>query len=121
LMLNERGKPGAQPSLTGVRASDKGFLWMNLADYLKLLTWTSRHRAGCLEQPKLPKDLMPILQKIGIDGKMWCELVWNFKKYFGRGSAAGSPQSLKESAKARNRKFAPGQNLAAECFKSTPI
>jgi hypothetical protein len=47
---------------------------------------------------------------------MWCDLVWNFKKYFGRGSAAGSPKSLKESAQNRNRKFAPGQKLAATCF-----
>jgi hypothetical protein len=116
LTLNERGKPGPQPSSTGVRASDKGFLWLKLADYLKLLTWTSRQRVGSLVKPTIPKDLEPILQKIGIDCTMWCDLVWNFKKYFGRGSAAGSPKSLKESAKNRNRKFAPGQNAAATCF-----
>ena len=116
LTLNERGKPGAQPSRSGVRASDKGFLWMSLADYLKLLKWTSRQRVGSLENPKVPKDLESILAKIGIDAKMWCDLVWNFKKYFGRGSAAGSPKSLKESAANRNRKFAPGQNAASACF-----
>ena len=116
LTLNERAKPGAQPSRSGVRASDKGFLWLNLADYLKLLNWTGRQRVGSLEQPKIPKDLEPILKRIGINGQMWCDLVWNFKKYFGRGSAAGSPKSLKESASKRNRKFAPGQNAAANCF-----
>ena len=116
LTLDERGKPGAQPSSSGVRASDKGFLWMKLADYLKLLDWTSRQRVGSFEKPNIPKDLEPILQKIGIEGKMWCDLVWNFKKYFGRGSAAGSPKSLKESAQNRNRKFSPGQNSAAACF-----
>jgi hypothetical protein len=114
--LNERGKPGPQPSTTGVRASDKGFLWLKLTDYLKLLNWTSRQSVGSLDKPTIPKDLEPILQKIGIDGTMWCDLVWNFKKYFGRGSAAGSPKSLKESAQNRNRKFSPGQNLAAICF-----
>ncbi len=116
LTLNERSKPGAQASRSGVRASDKGFLWMNLTDYLKLLLWTSRHRFGSLDNPILPKDLESILKKIGIDGKMWCDLVWNFKKYFGRGSAAGSPTSLKESARSRSRKFAPGQNAVAGCF-----
>ena len=116
LTLNEKGKPGPQPSRDGVRASDKGFLWMQLAEYLKLLKWTSRQRAGSLEIPKVPKDLEPILAKVGIDAKMWCDLVWNFKKYFGRGSAAGSPKSLKESASNRNRKFAPGQNAASACF-----
>ncbi len=116
LTLHELDKPGPQPSRTGVRASDKGFLWMNLTDYLKLLNWTSRQRVGSLETPNIPKDLAPILQKIGIDGKMWCDLVWNFKKYFGRGSAAGSPKSLKESAQNRNRKFLSGQNAVAGCF-----
>jgi REP element-mobilizing transposase RayT len=117
LTLNERGAPGALPSKSGVRASDKGFLWMNLADYLKLLKWTGRQRVGSLEKPTIPKDLAPILKQTGIDGQMWCDLVWNFKKYFGRGSAAGSPNSLKESAQNRNRKFAPGQNAAAACFE----
>ena len=88
LTLNERGKPGAQSSQSGVRASDKGFLGMNLVDYLKLLNWTGRQRVGSLEKPNIPKDLAKILQKIGIDGQMWCDLVWNFKKYFGRGSAS---------------------------------
>jgi len=118
LTLNERGKPGAQTSRSGVRASDKGFLWLNIADYLKLLTWTSRQRVGSLETPIVPKDLQQIFNRVGIDGKMWSDLVWNFKKYFGRGSAAGSPNSLKKSAAERNRKFAHGQNAVAECFFS---
>ena len=116
LSLNERDKPGAQTSRDGVRASDKGFLWMKLCDYLKLLNWTGRQRIGSLERSNIPQDLEPIHQKVGIDGKMWCDLVWNFKKYFGRGSAAGSPKSLKESAQNRNRKFASGQKSASACF-----
>jgi hypothetical protein len=87
-----------------------------LGDYLKLLNWTSRQHVGSLEQPKIPKDLEPILKKVGIDGKMWCDLVWNFKKYFGRSSAAGSPDSLKELASNRCRKFSLGQKAVAECF-----
>ena len=116
LTINERGKPGAQPSRSGVRASNKGFLWLSLADYLKLLRWTARQRVGSLEQPIIPKELEPILAKIGIDAKMWCDLVWNFKKYFGGGSAAGSPKSLKESAQKRNRNFVRGQHASAGCF-----
>jgi len=119
LTLNERGKPGAQSSQSGVRASDKGFLSMKLGDYLSLLDWTGRQRVGSLEKPTIPKDLAPILARIGIEGQMWCDLVWNFKKYFGRGSAAGSPESLKKSASQRNRKFVPGQNAAAGCFASS--
>jgi len=47
---------------------------------------------------------------------MWCDLVWNFKKYFGQASAAGSPASMKESASQRNRNFVRGQNAVAGCF-----
>lgn len=118
LTLNERGKPGAQASQSGVRASDKGFLSMKLGDYLSLLDWTGRQRVGRLEKPTIPKNLAPILVRIGIEGQMWCDLVWNFKKYFGRGSAAGSPDSLKKSASQRSRKFIPGQKAAAVCFTS---
>jgi len=116
LPMNEQGKAGAQSSRSGVRASDKGFLWMKFADYLKLLVWTGQQRIGSLEKPTIPKELDPILKRVGIEGQMWCDLVWNFKKYFGRGSAAGSPKSLKESASKRNRKFVPGQNSVSECF-----
>ena len=107
---------GAQPSQSGVRASVKGFESMKLGDYLSLLDWTGRQRVGSLDKLIIPEDLSPILARIGIDAQMWCDLVWNFKKYFGRGSAAGSPDSLKKSAAQRNRKFSPGQNAASACF-----
>jgi REP element-mobilizing transposase RayT len=119
LSLNESASPGPQPSKSGLRASDKGFLSLNLADYLQLLSWTSQHRMGSLQRPTIPRELEPILTKIGIDGKMWCDLVWNFKKYFGRASSAGSPNSVKESALDRNRKFAHGQKAAANCFMNS--
>jgi REP element-mobilizing transposase RayT len=116
LTLNESSLPGPLPSSNGLRASDKGFLSMGIADYIKLLIWTSQQRVGGLEKPTIPDELKPILTNIGIDGKMWCDLVWNFKKYFGRASAAGSPDSIKESAHTRNRKFVHGQKAVAGCF-----
>ena len=115
LTLNERERAGPQASKTGVRASDKGFLSLDIRDYLMLLDWTGRQR-GTVQKADIPVDLDPILKRIGIDGRMWVDLVWNFKKYFGGGGAAGSPQSLKESAARRDRKFARGQNAAACCF-----
>ena len=83
---------------------------------MKLLVWTSKQRVGSLEIPVIPTGLLQIFKQIGIDGKMWSELVWNFKKYFGRSSAVGSPDSLNESAAQRNRKFAHGQNAVSGCF-----
>lgn len=115
LTINERAKAGPQTSKTGVRASDKGFLSLTLMDYLTLLDWTGRQR-GNVEKADIPANLEPILKRIGIDGRMWADLVWRFKKYFGRSGAAGSPQSLKDSAAQNNRKFSRGQRAAAACF-----
>ena len=115
LTINERAKAGPQSSKTGVRASDKGFLSLDLLDYLTLLDWTGRQR-GTVEKSDIPAELEPILKRIGIDGRMWADLVWRFKKYFGRSGAAGSPQSLKDSAAQNNRKFTRGQRAAAACF-----
>ncbi len=115
LTINERAKPGPQSSKTGVRASDKGFLSLELRDYLTLLDWTGRQR-GSVQRAEIPSDLETILKRIGIDGRMWVDLVWKFKKYFGRSGAAGSPQSLKAAAMLRNRSFARGQRSATECF-----
>ena len=115
LTLNERANIGPQSSKTGVRASDKGFLSLHLADYLTLLDWTGRQRSN-VQKADIPSHLDPILKRIGIDGRMWVDLVWNFKKYFGKGGAAGSPQSLKDSASQRNRSFTRGQSSASACF-----
>lgn len=114
LTLDERGKPGPQVSTSKIRASDKGFLLIKLEGYLKLLDWTGRQRSG--EKASIPAELLPILDRLGIAGEMWRDLVWNFKRYFGRSSAAGSPQSLKDSAAKRNREFAHGQKLVRKCF-----
>lgn len=114
LTLDERGKPGPQVCKGNIRASDKGFLSIKLEGYLKLLDWTGRQRSG--EKASIPAELLPILDRLGIAGEMWRDLVWNFKRYFGRSSAAGSPQSLKDSAAKRNREFAHGQKLVRKCF-----
>ena len=116
LTINEQGQLGPQASQSGVRASDKGFLPLNLLDYLKLLDWTSRQRAGSLDKAVVPKALEPILTRIGINANMFIDLVWNFKKYFGRGNSAGSPKTMKENAESRGRKFSHGQRSAANCF-----
>lgn len=115
LLLNERQNAGPQASKTGVRASDKGFLAIDLKDYLRLLDWTNRQRALAVKS-SIPKELDLILKRIGIDGQMWCDLVWNFKKYFATGNAVGSPKTMRESADERSRKFTRGQKAVSPCF-----
>ncbi len=88
---------------------------MSLKDYLTLLDWTGRQ--GRLDKRgKVPASLAPILQRIGIESSMWCDLVWNFKKYFGK--SAGRPASLQTEAERSGRAWCRGQRSAAVCFAS---
>jgi hypothetical protein len=99
----------------GVRASDKGFLDMRLEDYIALLCWTgSQGRAD--KSGKITVDCAPILAKLGIAEGMWCDLVWNFKKYFGKSRGPGSPDRMREEAILGVRKFQPGQKMVRKCF-----
>jgi hypothetical protein len=99
----------------GLRASDKGFLNMSLEEYLKLLDWTGRQGRPD-KRGKIPDTYAPILEKLGIEGGMWCDLVWSFKKYFGRSRGAGSPDRMQEMAAAGDLSFHPGQRRARACF-----
>lgn len=115
LQIRERSKAGAQPSHSRVRASDKGFLSMSVSEYVALLYWTGKQ--GCVDKRgKIPEQLQPILKQIGIAGEMWSDLVWNYKKYFGRSRSAGKPASMREEAANAQRHFCRGQRAAAGCF-----
>ena len=115
LQIDERGKPGPQASSSGVRASDKGFLNMSSDEYLTLLDWTGRHKQEG-KRGSIPENLAPILERLGIEGSMWCDLVWQYAKYFGHSRAAGHPSSLKKEAQNNNLAWIRGQSSAAICF-----
>jgi hypothetical protein len=110
--------PQAQGPLVhtqGLRASDKGFLSISLVDYLKLLDWTGRQGRPD-KRGAIPSDQLLILQRLGIEEGMWCDLVWGFKKYFGRSRGAGSPDRMREMAAKGEIAFHPGQKRARACF-----
>ena len=99
----------------GVRASDKGFLNLPWREYLALLRWTSQQRSkeGVTE---VPAKLQSILTGLGIEASMWRDLVWNFKRYFGRASCAGSPEAMAADADRTGKRFHRGQRQASKCF-----
>lgn len=102
-------------SSTGVRASDKGFLNLAWREYLELLRWTSRpNSAGNVSD--LPRPVRRSLSRLGIAETMWRDLVWNFKRYFGRSSCAGSPQALAVEAARQARSWYAGQRQVQDCF-----
>jgi hypothetical protein len=105
----------AQPNATGLRASDKGFLNMPWREYLELLSWTARQRVKGFTEA-VPEGLQPVLSRLGIDASMWRDLVWDFKKYFGKSSCAGSPRSMSADAERHGKRWHRGQAQARECF-----
>jgi hypothetical protein len=85
---------------------------MSLKDYVTLLRWVA---ANALNVGKrvAPKELQQVLRGIQLDGEILCDMVKNFKKYFGRGSAAGMSASMTERARSSDRHFIPGQRAVA--------
>ena len=57
------------------RVSDAGFLPMTLTEYLKLLDAAGRLK-GKKKRHSIPKDLPPILRRLGIDQQVWSESVF---------------------------------------------
>jgi hypothetical protein len=106
-----------EPCSTGLRASNKGFLRLGLEDYLTLLRWTAEqkdHPPGSVKQ--VPDCMQPFFAGLGVDSSMWCDLVWNYKRYFGKSRCSGSPKSMIADAKRHNRRWSRGQRQAAACF-----
>ncbi len=94
---------GAMPNQVGQRASDKGFLAMSLESYLKLLDWTGRQLRRDHKRGRIPDELAPILNRIGLSSEVWCDVVSRFGKIFKR--AAGTPESLAREAKRRRQGY----------------
>ena len=99
----------------GVRASNKGFLAISVGDYLRLLRWTAQ-RTDSEKTINAPASLKPLLSRLGFDPSMWRNLVWNFRRYFGQSSCAGSPDAMVEFAESIGRRWPRGHRIAATCF-----
>ncbi len=115
LELDERSHVGASPSQSGLRASDKGFLSMRLSEYLTLLDWTGREGKDG-KRGAIPSKLEPILERIGIDGTMWCDLVWSYSKYFGKSQATGRSENMQAEATRQGRAYLRGQATSRSFF-----
>ncbi len=115
LEIREQEHLGPVASTNGLRASDKGFLAMKLSEYLTLLDWTGREGKDG-KRGEIPSHLSPILERVGIDGSMWCDLVWKYSKYFGKSKAVGRPGPLQQEAASRGIAYIRGQRSCQKCF-----
>lgn len=92
----------------GLRASDKGFLPLNWESYLSLLRWTA-HRGNDDAVAQVPPKLAGLLSSLGINAGMWRDMVWHFRKHFGRGSCVGSPSAMVADAERTGKRWHRGQ------------
>jgi len=53
-----------------------------------------------------------LLSSLGIDASMWQDLVWHFKKYFGRCSCVGSSVGMAADAERTGKRWHRGQKSA---------
>jgi hypothetical protein len=92
LTINEQTDPvGPSPNQNGKRCSDKGVLAMPIDEYLALLDWTARQSVPG-KRGSTPGDLPPVLRRLGLGSKTWCELVSDFGKLFCH--VAGRPEHV---------------------------
>ncbi len=85
----------------------------------KIRRWTAKQAIDAVVA-KMPTKLATLLASLGIDSTMWRDLVWNFKKYFGRGSCVGSPSAMAEDAQRSGRHWHRGQKTARSFFAAAP-
>lgn len=103
-----------QPHTDGLRCSDRGFLRMSLKDYVKILRWTAVRES--LGGEELPARVALLLKQEGIEPSMWKDLVWNWRRYFGRSTCVGGSEAMKSHAEQSGRRYHPGQKLIRQCF-----
>jgi hypothetical protein len=96
------------------RASDRGYLAIELEKYLSLLDWTGRElRAG--SRGTIPDRLSPILDRLGLNCECWLDTVRHFGRWFKR--AAGGRDSLAAAAMKSGRRWLQGQCAARIAFQ----
>ena len=99
----------------GLRASDRGFLQISREDYLMLLSWTTKQGIDGIVA-EVPPQLATLLASLGIDCTMWRDMVWHFKKYFGRCSCIGSPEAMAADALKSGKRWHRGQRAVCGLY-----
>jgi len=116
LTLDERGAidQSLVTSRTGRRASDKGLLPISLDDYLALLDVSGRmvrdEKCGAI-----PKDLEPILDRLGVRVDSWSSLIKDYHEQFGH--FVGKATTISQRALRTGRRWYRGKSHCAASFR----
>ena len=101
------------PRRLHVRASDQGFLPIQVEHYVMLLDWTGRElRAD--KRGAIPDHMAPIMERLGLNRLNWVETVRGFGRLFKQ--AAGRSRSLVDAAARRWRRWFQGKVAARTGF-----
>ena len=105
--------PVDAPGRLHVRASNQGFLPIEVEHYVMLLDWTGRElRAD--KRGAIPDHLEPIMERLGLNRSNWVETVRGFGRLFKQ--AAGRSSSLVDAAARRSRRWFQGKAAARTAF-----
>ena len=119
LTIDERARPDSEStrrSKSTRRASDKGLLPITIDDYLAVLDASGRLlRPG--KRGAIPAHVIPILERLGIQTKLWHELIEHFDDWFGH--VVGSSQTLIDRARQNGRHWYRGKSHCAAAFGTT--
>jgi len=104
----------ASVSRTGRRASDLGFLPIQLEEYLRLLKWVARQlRAGTRDT--VPADLESILDHMSVRGEGLMEVMEDYEDLFC--TVIGSPEQMRAAADRMGVRCVRGTPAAARVFR----
>ena len=95
------------------RASNRGYLPMTFEQYLALLDWTGREIRSD-KRGSIPEELLPILQRLGVNDQVWVDAVKNFGRWFR--TAVGRVESLLSEAGRRGRRYLQGMGHCRVVF-----
>ncbi len=82
-------------------------------EYLQLLDWTGRQLRPD-KRGAIPGDLPPILERLGIRGESWLDLMENFATWFR--VAAGRVEKLLDEAERLGRRFLHSRARCQQAF-----
>jgi hypothetical protein len=106
------------PAASGLRACDRGLLDMSFEKYLQTLEWVGQQgREGKL-QGKIPSNVAPILERLGIQPDMFVLAVNSLPALFKR--VVGPAEDLRQRAKRAGRRWFQGVRAAAKVFQTLP-
>lgn len=92
----------------GLRASDRGFLRMDLDSYLSLLRCTAKSR-DTDPNGRDAEAAEKVLREMSLDGELWRDLVGNCKRYFSSSSCMGSGEAMAAHAQKIGKRWHRGQ------------